>query len=65
MGLDARAALKNGMSPGKCCLMIEALRSKFGLTQAVLRAALQVILTGAQPIQQQLQISHLHSMNLP
>ena len=64
MGVDARAALKSRFSPGKCCLIVEALRVRFGLTQAALRAALQVILTGSQPIQQQLQISHLH-MTLP
>lgn len=62
--MAARAALKSECPPGKYCLMIEALRGTFGLTQASLRAALQVILTGTQPIQQQLQISHLH-MTLP
>ena len=40
--------------------MIEMLRGWLGLTQAALCAALQMVLTGTQPIQQQLQISHLH-----
>ena len=33
-----------------------------GLKRATLRAALQMVLTGTQPIQQQLQISDLHKI---
>ena len=50
VGVQARAALKRRYPPGKCCLMIEVLRGRFCLTQAALRAALQVILAGTQPI---------------